>query len=127
MLLIAFMAFGFFTTPALALAEEEKAFVDLYTISALMLYRCPGYERDNDTPMKVADKMGVDGVKVWDASRAAFMANLDLEYDKADLIPEVTRELKRAVAISASSVQDGSICKEVDNFVKSGWLLKKKN
>ena len=45
--------------------------------------------------MKIADKMGVDGVKIWDASRAAFMANLDLEYDKADLIPEVTRELKK--------------------------------
>jgi len=125
--LIAFMAFGFFTTPAFALAEEEKAFVDLYTISALMLYRCPGYKRDNDTPMKIADKMGVDGAKIWDASRAAFMANLDLEYDKADIIPEVTRELKRAVEISTASVQDGTICKEVGNFVKSGWLLKTKN
>lgn len=110
-----------------SLSEEEVAFINGYTISRLVLLKCQekGYVSDDDTPMKNADKAGVDGVRIWDASRAAMMAILDQEYDRKDIIPEVTRVVRHTIEKSTDEVKTGSICKYTGAFEKLGWIKRK--
>jgi hypothetical protein len=103
------------------LTREDEVF------SRLMLLVCrdQGYVSDDDTPMKNADKMGVDGARMWDASRAAMQAMFDREYDRKDIIPEVTRAVRASIEANGKDAESGKICKWTDKLEKLGWLKKK--
>lgn len=113
------------TTSAYALNSDEKLFVDTYVVTRFVLVVCPGYVSDDDTPMKLADKMGVEGAKIWDAARAALLAKMDQPYERSDLIPEVTREVTAAMNDNAEQIANGRVCSLVPSFVKVGWLKRK--
>ncbi|KIF65877.1 hypothetical protein HY68_38950 [Streptomyces sp. AcH 505] len=115
------------TVPAYAgsLTRDDITFINGYVISRLMLLKCPGYVSDDDTPMRNADKLGVDGVRIWDASRAAMLVLMDQDYDRKDIIPEVTQVVRSSLEVNARELKSGAICKHVDNFETLGWLKKK--
>ncbi|MEK9285438.1 MULTISPECIES: hypothetical protein [unclassified Bradyrhizobium] len=75
--------------------------------------------------MKTADKLGVDGVRIWDASRAALMAIMDQEYDRRDIIPEVTQIVRSSLETNIDDAKTGKICKYTGKFETMGWLKKK--
>lgn len=108
-----------------SLSREDITFINGYVISRLMLLKCPGYVSDDDTPMKNADKMGVDGARVWDASRAAMLVLMDQDYDRRDIIPEVTQVVRSSLNLNVRDMKNGAICKHTDNFETMGWLKKK--
>jgi hypothetical protein len=108
-----------------SLSREDITFINGYVISRLMLLKCQGYVSDDDTPMINADKMGVDGVHVWDASRAAMLVLMDQDYDRRDIIPEVTQVVRSSLEVNFRDMKSGAICKHTDNFEKLGWLKKK--
>jgi hypothetical protein len=114
------------TVPAYAgsLSRDDIAFVNGYVIARLMLLKCPGYVSDDDTPMRNADKLGVDGVRIWDASRAAMLVLMNQDYDRKDIIPEVTQVVRSSLDVNAHDFKNGAICKHVDSFETLGWLKK---
>ena len=117
---------GLSRSDAAELSKEERSFVFGYVATAFMVFKCGDLERDEDTPMVLADKMGVDGSRMWDAARAAMLANLNLPYDRKDLVPEVTRTVHAVAEELAPQVANGSICKKVDDWVEIGWLKRKR-
>jgi opacity protein-like surface antigen len=108
-----------------ALTQDEKMYVAGYALSGMMIVACPGFERDEDTPIKNSDKIGIDGVKLWDAARAALQAQFNFPYDRADLNPEVTREVVATMEKNVKDVTSARICKYTDTFVDLGWLKRK--
>ncbi|WP_157874615.1 hypothetical protein [Streptomyces sp. AcH 505] len=50
---------------------------------------------------------------------------MDQDYDRKDIIPEVTQVVRSSLEVNARELKSGAICKHVDNFETLGWLKKK--
>jgi hypothetical protein len=109
-----------------SLSQDDVHFINGYVISRMILLKCreKGYVSDDDKPMKIADKLGVDGVRIWDAARAAMMVILDQDYDRKDIIPEVTQAVRAAMQANLDDAKTGKICKYTGTFEELGWIKK---
>lgn len=80
-----------FTSPASAISQQEKDYASLVVVSWVVSAACNNaYTVVEGGPRKAADRNGVDFDSVSPAIIAAFKAQFDLEYERSDLIPEIT-------------------------------------
>lgn len=78
------------STPASA-GPAERDLVLALIISFGVHNNCPGYELVDGAPVRFADTNGVDFDKIGPAAVNSIMANVDKDYDRTKLIPEVSR------------------------------------
>lgn len=75
-------------------ADETKEMIGLLTITAVVGTSCPGYEVIEGGATKFGDRMGVDVDALAPAFQASLAAISDQEFDRKNLVPEVTRVVR---------------------------------
>lgn len=73
------------------LSEEETIFVIVTLSRVIVAAKCDGYEMIENGLLKFGDATGVDAPRFLRATMAASLAIGGGEYNREDLIPEVTR------------------------------------
>jgi hypothetical protein len=96
-----------------ALSAEQESFVTVTLASLIVPIKCNGYEIIDGGLRSFGDAAGVeDGDRLFRAVIAAFSAANGGEYDRGDLVPEVTRKLNE---VGVQIPKDGkfkSFCKK---------------
>jgi hypothetical protein len=83
-----------FIFPASAMDKVNRNFVIISTGSWVLVSACPGYEVIDGAPRKIADMNGANFDVLGPAMIAAWSAQIDAPYERSDLIPEVTQEVR---------------------------------
>jgi hypothetical protein len=76
------------------LAQPEKAYVVLMTLSVAVTNMCDGYDVDDSNVLKFADTRAVNIHKLGPATLSAIEAIAGTDYDKSVFIPEVARVVR---------------------------------
>jgi hypothetical protein len=87
------------------LAQPEKDYVVLMTLSVGVTNMCDGYDVDDTNVLKFADTRAVDIPKLGPATFNAIEEIVGMDYDGSALIPEVTRIVR---SVSDKMTQDVS-------------------
>lgn len=98
-----------------ALSKEEMLYVAVMLSTAIVIANCGDrFDIIDGGLQKFGDINGVDGAKYGAAVVAAMKALGGLEYDRSDLIPEVTRQVTSVSTELASSLSAGkpTFCKK---------------
>jgi hypothetical protein len=106
--------------------EDKFAFVNFDVVAMLIVQWCPGYRYNEGAPMVEGDKAGFDGARLHAAARAAVNANLNLAYDRNDLIPEVTVWTRLALSVDLKNAESGTLCEQAPLYVKMGWIRERR-
>src|ERR1700745_1664206 len=89
------------------LSMTDRTFVIVTTGSIIVATICPGYDIPDGAVRKQADLNGADFDGLSPAIGAAMSAQLDREYDRTALIPDVT-QVVRAMFLEMNSDFDRS-------------------
>src|SRR6267378_2592594 len=113
------------TPPAKALDNVTRDNVALSTAAIWVTVACPGYEMDD--LRKAADLNGVDFSTYAPAIYAGLKAQLGQEYDRNLLIPEVTREVRQALAMISTDVSRNKTkaCRDWSTATTSSQLTRR--
>ena len=87
------------------LAQPEKDYVALMTLSVGVTNMCDGYDVDDKNVLKFADTRAVDIHKLGLATFNAIEEIVGMDYDRSALIPEVTGIVR---SVSDKMTQDVS-------------------
>jgi hypothetical protein len=118
-----------FTSPARAeLAEADKNFVMINTVVfAVIASDCP-YKLVEGENMRLADRNGVDSKRMVPALVAAFFAQTGNQYDRDDLIPEVTSAVRPLLMgiMKDMATNKGKACRDWGKAVLPSGLIQAK-
>jgi hypothetical protein len=131
-LFLALAAFTFalspLSTPARAaeLSREEQSYIVVFLTSLSVADVC-GYSLVAGSLTKIGDRTGVDN-KMRDATEEGFKAAILLDYDRAKLIPEVTRFVNKVLDAMQEDVKNkAEYCRKlVPRLLDQGTIDKKK-
>jgi hypothetical protein len=107
---------------AAPLAKEEGDFVAQEIGAATVNAECPGYEVVPNAAEAIGDRIGV-GENIRSASMAAYAQTVPgLKYNRAFLIPEVTRRVNEVMQLLEVKKNDGTLCGLAPAYLKRGWI-----
>ncbi|MCA1379454.1 hypothetical protein I6F34_01295 [Bradyrhizobium sp. BRP05] len=117
-----------FTTPASALSDNVRSFTIAATSALAIAVGCDGYTVVEGALPKLADRNGVSEEQAQ-AILAAMLAQAGHDYDRSDLIPEITVVVRDTVH-QAFRMLDGrdraDMCGKVANSaVEAGFIRRK--
>jgi hypothetical protein len=117
------------TSPAQAeVNQTDKSFILLTTGTIIQATMCSGYDIIDGATRKYADMNGADFDNLKGAVLAAVNAQIGREYDRADLIPEVT-QIVRSMFIEMGDDLDRNkqaACSKWGKILVSSGLMKRK-
>ena len=111
---------------AASLTDADKGYITIAAGSALVLSNCTGYDAVPGSLVTVQDRLGVA-----DDVPAAFMTALKMfsnaDYDRADLVPDVTRATKAALDLVSNDLSKSTkkFCATYGKVLVDGGLMKK--
>ncbi|SHG79680.1 hypothetical protein [Bradyrhizobium erythrophlei] len=107
---------------AAPLADEEAQFISQEIGSATVYADCPDYEMVPNAAETIGDRMGV-GENIRAAVMAAYAQTLDNQpFNRAYLIPEVTRRVNMVMSVLEQRRQQNNLCGLGPAYTKRGWL-----
>jgi hypothetical protein len=107
------------------LADEEAMFISQEIGAATVYADCPGYEMVPNAAETIGDRMGV-GTDIRAAVLAAYAQTLDNQpFNRAYLIPEVTRRVNMVMNTLEQRRQANAVCELGPAYAKRGWIRKK--
>lgn len=107
---------------AAPLAEVEEQFISQEIGSATVAAHCPNYELVPNVGVTIGDRMGV-GEEIRAAVVAAYAQTIPNQpFNRAYLIPEVTRRVNTVMTLLDQKRQDGSLCGLGTAYANRGWL-----
>jgi hypothetical protein len=107
---------------AAPLADEEAQFISQEIGSVTVYAFCPNYEMVPNAAETIGDRMGV-GENIRVAVMAAYAQTLDNQpFNRAYLIPEVTRRVNMVMSTLDQRRQDNNLCSLGPAYAKRGWL-----
>jgi hypothetical protein len=115
-------------SPAHAVSKADKTFILVTTGTVIQVTMCPGFEVIDGATQKYADMNGADFDGLKGAIFAAIFAQIGKDYDRADLIPEVT-QLVRGMFIEMGEDFDrnkSSACSKWGNVLLQSGMLRRK-
>ena len=117
------IGFGFFgVAHAAPLAEEETVFIGQMIGAVTVQAFCPEYEVVPNAAEAIGDRMGVGG-QIQSAIIAAYAQTLDNQpFNRAYLIPEVTRQVNMVMRLLEQKRQDNNLCALGPAYAKRGWI-----
>jgi hypothetical protein len=120
---IVVIGLGFFgVAQATPLAEEEVLFIGQMIGAVTVQAFCPEYEVVPNAAEAIGDRMGVGG-QIQSAIVAAYAQTLDNQpFNRAYLIPEVTRQVNMAMRLLEQKRQDNTLCNLGPAYAKRGWI-----
>jgi len=113
---------------AAPLSEEEKAYVGAAVGMMRVTVECDGYEDLVEELDKLGDRNGVDGPALRKAIAEALRVRLGNGYDRAKLIPEVTRAFNEFwnIATREKARSQRKFCKQWGDALIDKGLIRKK-
>jgi hypothetical protein len=108
--------------------KQDQAFVVASVASVAVLAKCNGFEASTNSVVKLGDRMGVDAERLSNAITQAIRVGSDLDYDRSQLVPWVTRLMIETANgfDSELSANKAKFCKQwSDTLVKIGMIQKK--
>jgi hypothetical protein len=108
--------------------KTDKAFILLTTGTIIQATMCSGYDIVDGATQKYADMNGADFDNLKGPVIAAINAQIGREFDRADLIPEVT-QIVRSMFIEMGSDFDRNklaACSKWGKILMSSGMLKRK-
>lgn len=107
---------------AAPLADEEAQFISQEIGSATVHAFCPDYEMVPNAAETIGDRMGV-AENIRAAVMAAYAQTLDNQsFNRAYLIPEVTRRVNMVMSLLEQKQQENNLCGLGPAYAKRGWL-----
>jgi hypothetical protein len=107
---------------AAPLADEEAQFISQEIGSATVHAFCPDYAMVPNAAETIGDRMGVSE-NIRAAVIAAYAQTLDNQpFNRAYLIPEVTRRVNMVMSSLEQRRQDNNLCSLGPAYAKRGWL-----
>ncbi|WP_354115646.1 hypothetical protein [Bradyrhizobium sp. LA7.1] len=107
------------------LAKEEGDFVAQEISAATVYAKCSGFEMVPNAGEAIGDRMGV-GANVRSAAMAAYAQTIPgLQFNRAYLIPEVTRRANDVMRLLRQKEDDGTLCGLAPAYAKLGWIRAK--
>ena len=112
---------------AAPLADEEAQFISQEIGAVTVNAFCPGYELVPNVGETIGDRMGI-GENIQTAILAAYAQTLDNQpFNRAYLIPEVTRRVNMVMRVLDQRRQANTLCVLGPAYAKYGWLRMKSN
>jgi hypothetical protein len=105
------------------LSPNARVFVEAFVGAYMVVNKC-GATVVKDSALRLGDLLGVDGANLGRAVKAAIHAVRNVEYERSDLIPEVTEMTMSAIiTISDDVTKDRQNCsKWIDVIRKTGLV-----
>jgi len=114
--------------PAIAepVSAEENLFVTVTLASLVVPIKCEGYQIIDGGLLRLGDATGVDARRLVRAVVASFSAANGGEYDRDDLIPEVTRTLNNVAVQIPREGKTNSFCKKWGEMLVAKHVAQRK-
>ena len=108
------------------LSTEESLFVTVTLVSLVVPIKCEGYENIDGGLLRLGDAVGVDAGRLVRAVVASFSAANGGEYDRDDLIPEVTRTLNQVAVQIPREGKSKPFCKKWGEMLVANHVARRK-
>jgi hypothetical protein len=118
-----------FTSPAQAdVNKTDKAFILLTTATIIQATMCSSYDIVDGSTRKYADMNGADFDNLKGPVMAAINAQIGREYDRAELIPEVTQIVRSTFNEMGDDFDRNkqAACSKWGKILVSSGLMKRK-
>ena len=110
---------------AMPLDDVEAKFVSQEIGAATVFGHCPGYEMVPNAAEPIGDRMGV-GDNIRAAVMAAYAQTIPNQpFNRAYLIPEVTRRVNEVMSLLEKRRQSNTLCELGPAYAKYGWIKRK--